>query len=93
MNIHQYLTFGDAMLLQEETDGEFLPDDGTENEVINLYPHMGYQTMEGFGGAFTDAAGSVFAKMSKEQQDELIRKYFFSGADELPYGPDSSGQL
>ncbi len=47
-----------------------------ENEVINLYPHMGYQTMEGFGGAFTDAAGSVFAKMSKEQQDELIRKYF-----------------
>lgn len=76
MNIHQYLTFGDAMLLQEESAGEFLPDDGTENEVINLYPHMGYQTMEGFGGAFTDAAGSVFAKMSKEQQDELIGKYF-----------------
>lgn len=76
MNIYQYMTFGDLKLAREETEGEFLPDDGTENEVINLYPHMRYQTMEGFGGAFTDAAGFVFAKMSKEQQDELLRQYF-----------------
>ncbi|GLB28248.1 glycosyl hydrolase [Lacrimispora amygdalina] len=76
MNIRQYLTFGDSKLFREETEGEFLPDDGTENEVINLYPHMRYQTMEGFGGAFTDAAGFVFSKMSNEQQDELLRMYF-----------------
>lgn len=76
MNIHQYLTFGDSKLVREEMKGEFLPDDGTENEVINLYPHMRYQTMEGFGGAFTDAAGFVFSKMSKEQQDALLWQYF-----------------
>lgn len=40
---------------------DFVPEDGTENEVVNLYPGLTYQTMEGFGGAVTDAAGYVFS--------------------------------
>ena len=36
----------------------FLPDkEGVENHVVNLYPEITFQTMEGFGGAITDAAG------------------------------------
>lgn len=76
MNIHQYLTYKASKLIREEMEDRFLPDDGTENEVINLYPHMRYQTMEGFGGAFTDAAGYVFSKMSREQQNMLLEQYF-----------------
>ena len=30
---------------------------GREKDVVNLYPQMKYQCVEGFGGAFTDAAG------------------------------------
>ena len=35
---------------------EFEKDIERENELINLYPQMTYQTLEGFGGAVTDSA-------------------------------------
>ena len=55
---------------------DFVPEDGTENEVVNLYPGLTYQTMEGFGGAVTDAAGYVFSMMDKDQKEELLDMYF-----------------
>lgn len=54
----------------------FIADDGTENEVINLYPSVTYQRLEGFGGAITDASGYVFSKMSKEQKERMVKTYF-----------------
>lgn len=50
----------------------FTPDDGIENEVVNLYPQVRYQTLEGFGGAFTDAAGYVYSLMDKPQRHRLL---------------------
>lgn len=61
----------------------FTADDGTENEVINLYPSITYQRMEGFGGAVTDASGYVFSKMSEEQKEKMVKTYF--GEDGLQY--------
>lgn len=55
---------------------EFEADSGVENEVINLYPSIEYQKMEGFGGAITDAAGYVFAQMNEEQKDIMLSEYF-----------------
>lgn len=49
---------------------------GEENEVINLYPEMAYETFEGFGGAITDAAGYVYAQMNEIQKKEVIDTYF-----------------
>lgn len=83
MKLHSYCTYGEEKAVWEEQEAAFAPDDGTENQVINLYPQMRYQTMEGFGGALTDAAGSVFAKMSEEQQNTLLSKYF--SPDEMNY--------
>jgi glucosylceramidase len=54
----------------------FVDDDGEENEAVNLYPELAYQTFEGFGGAFTDSAGYVFSLMSKELQQRLLNAYF-----------------
>ena len=54
----------------------FLPEDGTENNVVNLYPDMTGQIIEGFGGAFTDSAGYVYAQMTQAQREELARHYF-----------------
>ena len=51
-------------------------DDGTENEVLNIYPEIKYQTFEGFGGALTDAAGYVFSELSEKQQNEMLETYF-----------------
>ncbi|MDR1030434.1 MAG: glucosylceramidase [Treponema sp.] len=53
-----------------------IPDPGAENEVVNLYPEIEYQTIEGFGGAFTDSAASVFSLMSEAAQRQLLDAYF-----------------
>lgn len=47
-----------------------------EKGLINLYPDALFQTVMGFGGAFTDAAGYVYAQMPEEKQREFIRAYF-----------------
>ncbi|MDR1301203.1 MAG: glucosylceramidase [Treponema sp.] len=54
----------------------FIPDPGAENEVVNLYPEIEYQTIEGFGGAFTDSAAAVFSRMSEAAQGQLLDAYF-----------------
>ena len=36
----------------------------TEKNIINLYPQRRYQTVLGFGGAFTEASAVNFAAMS-----------------------------
>lgn len=53
-----------------------IPDDGVENEVLNIYEEIQDQTLEGFGGAITDAAGYVFSLMDEKQKDELLTMYF-----------------
>lgn len=57
-------------------DHVFQPDDGTEDKVLNLYPEITYQVMEGFGGAITDAAGYVFSLMNEQQQEEVLDMYY-----------------
>ena len=47
-----------------------------ENKVINLYPEVVYQTMLGFGGAITEAAGYAFSKLTKENQEKALELYF-----------------
>ena len=47
-----------------------------EKDLINIYPQVRRQTITGFGGAFTDAAGYVFSLMPADLQTELIRGYF-----------------
>src|SRR5690348_9742157 len=35
-----------------------------------------FQTMLGIGGAITDASAETFARLSPEQQDELVKAYY-----------------
>lgn len=44
--------------------------------VVILNPTYQYQTMHGFGGAFTDSAGINIATLSNASQDSLIKTYF-----------------
>ena len=53
-----------------------------EKDLVNLYPEVTYQTVEGFGGAFTDAAGYVYSLMP-----EALRRSFIDGY----FGPDGLG--
>ncbi|MGN0156088.1 MAG: glycoside hydrolase family 30 beta sandwich domain-containing protein [Lachnospiraceae bacterium] len=69
--------------LKKESVIDFVSDGGEENELVNLYPQMRYQTFEGFGGALTESAGYIYNQMSKEQQQEMLHQYF--NKDEMKY--------
>jgi glucosylceramidase len=44
--------------------------------TVMVDPRKTFQTMEGIGGALTDAAAETFAKLPPERQRELLRAYF-----------------
>ena len=44
--------------------------------VVNVYPEVKYQTIRGFGGAFTESAAHNYAGMSAEKKKELVKAYF-----------------
>lgn len=47
----------------------------TENSIF-VNPNNTFQTLIGIGGAITDASAEVFAKLTKEKQEELITAYY-----------------
>ncbi|MEA5014673.1 MAG: glycoside hydrolase family 30 beta sandwich domain-containing protein [Candidatus Limiplasma sp.] len=44
--------------------------------LICLYPEIQYQTVLGFGGAFTEASGATYENLAPDQKDALIQAYF-----------------
>lgn len=47
-----------------------------ENQIINIYPEITYQTLLGFGGAFTESTGYAIKQLSNELQEKIIEEYF-----------------
>ncbi len=43
---------------------------------VILDPDKQFQTIEGFGGAFTDASAETFYKLPVKEQENIINKYF-----------------
>ena len=82
LNYTETVYEGTKKKVQEQTV-TFADDRGQENELINLYPQMHYQSFEGFGGAVTDSAGYIFSLMNKEQQTQMLEQYF--GKDNMKY--------
>lgn len=61
----------------------FADDGGREEQLINLYPQMTYQTLDGFGGAITDSAAYIYSLLNENQKRELLESYF--GSDQMRY--------
>lgn len=57
--------------------------DPTETVTLNIYVNQTRQTIVGFGGTFTDAAGMNIASLPDAAQKELIDAYF--GPDGIEY--------
>ena len=54
-----------------------------EMQLVRVFPQYVFQTLHGFGGAFTDAAGYVYSLMDEKTQQEVVRTYF--SPDEMGY--------
>ena len=63
-------------MLVEQPDIVFQQDFETENLLINIYPEFQYQTILGFGAAFTEAAAVNYSLLSPALQQELTELYF-----------------
>ena len=64
------------MLWYKTTIGSKNNSDKIENQVINIYPGVEYQTILGFGGAFTQSSGYNFIKMNDEKKQKFLNDYF-----------------
>lgn len=77
MSITPYFTCKDTddrLTAQAPLAWSAAPDSTVASVMVD--PRVGYQTIEGFGGAFTEAAATTFYKMSPAAQAEIVRAYF-----------------
>ncbi len=52
------------------------PEDTTKTTSMVLTPEKQYQTITGFGGAFTESSAYLLNKLSKQNRDKIIKAYF-----------------
>jgi glucosylceramidase len=74
-----YTTAENSDLRLTETGKEIFKaaDQPLESEVsVFVNPNKTFQTFWGIGGAITDASAEVFAKLSKEKQNEFLKAYY-----------------
>ncbi|WP_242688448.1 glycoside hydrolase family 30 protein [Bacillus sp. Cs-700] len=65
---------GDLLNVKEPLEVSSLPnEDATQ---IKLNPNETYQTILGFGGAFTEASAHTLSLISEEKRNEVIHRYF-----------------
>ena len=57
-----------------------------ENNVINIYPNLTFQTFLGFGGAFTESSGFAFSQLNQNKKDNFIKDYFSKSGLNYSFG-------
>lgn len=65
----------DRLRTQEELTVQSGAGAGTGRK-LRVLPEQTYQTVMGFGGAFTEAAAYTLSRISPQKRDEVIRRYF-----------------
>ncbi len=63
------LSSGPVQLFEEDKTGY-------EGPQIVLFPELSFQTIEGFGGAFTEAASTTLDQLDADKRQEILRDYF-----------------
>lgn len=76
MNIKVVKTKRNAEPMQENYDFCFVEAKDQGRQLINVYPDVEYQTVKGFGGAFTEAASTTLDKLSRENREKILKMYF-----------------
>lgn len=56
-----------------------------ESGVLNLYPHVTYQTIEGFGGAMTESSAYLFLQLDEATRKEALGAFFSDGGNRLKF--------
>ncbi|MBQ9885423.1 MAG: glucosylceramidase [Lachnospiraceae bacterium] len=70
-------------ILLKEYEAEEFPEKYACMQVINVYPDVEYQKIEGIGGALTEASAYTLSLMDEKTQNEIVEAYF--GKDGIGY--------
>jgi len=65
---------GDRLTAQEELS--LLPEPAAAPHSVRVDSSQSFQTIEGFGGAFTESAAITLHKLPAEKQSEVLQAYF-----------------
>ena len=57
-----------------------------ENDVINIYLNLTFQTFFGFGGAFTESSGYAYSQLPQNKKDDFINEYFSKSGLNYSFG-------
>ena len=57
-----------------------------ENDIINIYPDISFQTFLGFGGAFTESAGFSYKELPENKKEEFLNDYFSNDGLNYSFG-------
>ena len=76
MEIKVIKTIKNCEPMQNVSDFVVEDDMGRVGRLINIYPEIMYQEVQGFGGAFTEAASTTLDKLSKANRDKILKLYF-----------------
>jgi glucosylceramidase len=69
--------FAGGRAVRSETRFPFGADtEGVENRLVNIYPEVAYQTIDGFGGALTEAACHTLSKLPEDKRREVLAGYY-----------------
>ena len=72
-----WLTTGDkTKLIAQQNTVSFAASSGSANATISINTGLKYQTMDGFGFAFTEGSAEVISTLSAMQQDALLTELF-----------------
>lgn len=83
---YQLITSNEAGLRFEISNGSFTDDLSLSLYYINVDRSTTYQTILGYGGAFTDSTGINIAALSNSSQEYLLRSYFSEDGSEYTFG-------
>ncbi len=76
MNVKIIKTSQGAEPMTEYNDFKITKNSEEEANLICIFPDIKYQTIQGFGGAFTEASAVTYDKLSKKNQEKIIKLYF-----------------
>ena len=78
-----FMTAKDTGLRLSRTEDVAFQNEPTEASVVNVYDDLEFQTIGGFGGAFTESFCYTLSRMSEENQEKVLDAYF--GEDGIQY--------
>lgn len=76
LNYEMYRSSSEGERLQKIVDLQSAP----AAKSWRVYPDSSFQSIQGFGGAFTESSAHLWTKLNPELQQELIQAYFADSA-------------